>query len=37
MTIDNSKIKKTLGWEPKAQFNLELDPIIDYYKEKFIW
>ena len=34
--LDDSKLRK-LGWEPKAQFNLELDPIIDYYKEKFIW
>ena len=34
--LDDSKLR-ALGWEPKAQFDLELHHIINYYKEKFIW
>lgn len=34
--LDDSKIK-SLGWEPKKLFNEEIEPIVDYYKNKFIW
>jgi dTDP-glucose 4,6-dehydratase len=34
--LDDSKLR-TLGWEPKRNFDIELVPIINYYKEKFIW
>lgn len=34
--IDDSKLK-TLGWEPKADFNNELANIVDWYRDKFIW
>jgi dTDP-glucose 4,6-dehydratase len=34
--LDDSKLR-ALGWETKAQFDLELHHIINYYKEKFIW
>jgi len=34
--LDDSKLR-ALGWEPKAEFNTELQYIIDYYKDKFIW
>lgn len=34
--LDDSKLR-ALGWGPKAQFDLELHNIVNYYKEKFIW
>ena len=34
--LDDSKLR-ALGWEPKANFNTELQQIIEYYKNKFIW
>ena len=34
--LDDSKLR-SLGWEPKKQFDSELPGIIEYYKEKFIW
>tara|TARA_R110000868_G_scaffold8986_1_gene45521 strand:- start:10063 stop:11007 length:945 start_codon:yes stop_codon:yes gene_type:complete len=34
--LDDSKLR-ALGWEPKAEFNTELQHIINYYKNKFIW
>jgi len=34
--IDDSKLK-ALGWSPKAQFNVELEKIVQYYKNNFIW
>ena len=34
--IDDSKLKD-LGWEPKAVFNQELQTIVKYYKDNFIW
>lgn len=34
--IDDSKLK-SLGWEPKANFNEELAKIVEYYKENFVW
>jgi dTDP-glucose 4,6-dehydratase len=34
--LDDSKIK-TLGWEPKADFNYVILEMVNYYKNKFIW
>ena len=34
--LDDSKLK-TLGWKPKKQFDTELQLIVKYYKNKFIW
>jgi dTDP-glucose 4,6-dehydratase len=34
--IDNSKIKKSLIWEPKMDFNEGIDITINYYLNKFI-
>jgi dTDP-glucose 4,6-dehydratase len=34
--LDDSKLK-TLDWEPKKQFDIELKYIVKYYKDKFIW
>lgn len=34
--IDDSKLK-SLGWEPKANFDQELERIVEYYKNNFIW
>jgi len=34
--IDDSKLK-TLGWSPKANFDEELIPIVQYYRKHFIW
>jgi dTDP-glucose 4,6-dehydratase len=34
--LNDDKLK-TLGWEPKKQFNKELEYIVEYYKDKFIW
>jgi dTDP-glucose 4,6-dehydratase len=34
--LDDSKLR-SLGWEPKMNFDEELKSIIEYYKNKFIW
>lgn len=34
--INDSKLK-SLGWYPKASFDLELEKIVEYYKNNFIW
>jgi len=34
--IDDSKLK-SLGWEPKADFDIELAKIVEYYRNNFIW
>ncbi len=35
-SIDDSKLRN-LGWKPKANFDDELNEIVTYYKEHFIW
>jgi dTDP-glucose 4,6-dehydratase len=35
-SIDDSKLK-SLGWSPTANFDVELEKIVKYYKENFIW
>lgn len=34
--LDDSKLR-SLGWEPKANFDKEIKDIVKYYKNKFIW
>ena len=34
--LDDSKLR-ALGWEPKVVFDEQLENIINYYKNKFIW
>lgn len=34
--LDDSKLR-ALGWEPEANFDRELEDIVEYYKNKFIW
>ena len=34
--LDDSKLR-ILGWEPKKKFDAELQSIVKYYKDKFIW
>jgi dTDP-glucose 4,6-dehydratase len=34
--LDDSKLR-SLGWEPKKQFDSEIKEIVQYYKSKFIW
>ncbi len=34
--ISDQKLKN-LGWQPCANFNIELECIVDYYKNNFIW
>lgn len=34
--LDDSKLR-SLGWEPKANFDEEIVNIVNYYKERFIW
>lgn len=34
--IDDSKLK-ALGWNPIANFDEELNTIVDYYKNNFVW
>jgi dTDP-glucose 4,6-dehydratase len=34
--LNDSKLR-SLGWEPKADFDKELKYIVNYYKNKFIW
>tara|TARA_R100001460_G_scaffold7432_2_gene18938 strand:- start:73 stop:1011 length:939 start_codon:yes stop_codon:yes gene_type:complete len=35
-SVDDSKLKD-LGWNPKAEFGLELKNIVEYYKKNFVW
>lgn len=34
--IDDTKLK-SLGWQPKANFDSELSSIVKYYKNNFVW
>ena len=34
--IDDTKLKQ-LGWQPRADFDTELDAIVDYYRKNFVW
>ena len=34
--IDDSKLKK-LGWQPLAEFDQELERIVEYYRNNFVW
>tara|TARA_E500000305_G_C4012239_1_gene233426 strand:- start:626 stop:1540 length:915 start_codon:yes stop_codon:yes gene_type:complete len=34
--LDDSKLK-SIGWRPQKKFDEEVDKIVNYYKEKFIW
>jgi dTDP-glucose 4,6-dehydratase len=34
--IDDSKLK-ALGWKPTAHFDTDLEKIVEYYKNNFIW
>ena len=34
--IDDQKLK-SLGWKPKADFDTELNVVVDYYRHNFIW
>ena len=34
--LDDSKLR-ALGWKPKMNFDSELNNIVNYYKNKFIW
>ena len=34
--LDDSKLR-SLGWEPQKEFDNELEDIVNYYKNKFIW
>lgn len=35
-SINDSKLR-ALGWLPQADFDIELEKIVQYYKENFIW
>jgi dTDP-glucose 4,6-dehydratase len=35
-SVDDSKLKN-LGWQPYAEFDIELALIVQYYKDNFIW
>lgn len=35
-SINDKKLRK-LGWKPLAKFDIELEKIVKYYKENFIW
>ena len=35
-SIDDTKLRD-LGWEPEADFDDEIEEIVNYYKGKFIW
>lgn len=35
-SIDDSKLR-ALGWKPVAEFDKELEDIVQYYKDNFIW
>jgi len=34
--LNDSKLRK-LGWSPQKKFDDEIDKIVSYYKENFIW
>lgn len=34
--LDDNKLR-SLGWEPQANFNIELPAIVEYYKNNFVW
>lgn len=34
--LDDSKLR-SIGWEPKKEFDKEIQSIVDYYKSRFIW
>ena len=34
--LNDDKLR-SLGWSPKMHFDEELEDIVEYYKEKFIW
>ena len=34
--ISDEKLKK-IGWSPMANFDLELEKVVDYYKNNFVW
>jgi dTDP-glucose 4,6-dehydratase len=34
--LNDDKLR-ALGWEPKANFDMELKDIVEYYRNKFIW
>ena len=34
--INDDKLKQ-LGWQPLADFDTELDAIVDYYRKNFVW
>jgi dTDP-glucose 4,6-dehydratase len=35
-SIDDSKLK-SLGWQPRADFDTELAKIVEFYKNNFVW
>lgn len=35
-SIDDTKLK-TLGWQPQANFGVELATIVNYYRQTFVW
>lgn len=35
-SIDDSKLK-SLGWTPRANFDQELEKVVEWYKENFVW
>jgi dTDP-glucose 4,6-dehydratase len=35
-SIDDTKLR-SLGWKPQAEFDKELEKIVQYYKENFVW
>jgi len=35
-SLDDSKLR-AIGWEPQKKFDDELEDIVNYYKNKFIW
>jgi dTDP-glucose 4,6-dehydratase len=35
-SLDDSKLRK-LGWQPSKIFDTEIEHVVDYYKNKFIW
>ena len=34
--VDDSKLR-SLGWEPKCDFDEEIKDIVNFYKNNFIW
>ena len=35
-SLDDSKLR-SLGWEPQKKFDNEINGIVNYYKNKFLW